>query len=298
MGQVYHESNLWGFCFGMFGIYYFMSYYFNGKTNALLFLSLVSGLALITRVTFFISTGFLFLICIIKYLKENVLNKEISKPKCLARTFLILIPLLLAMLLQGDYNYKRFGSYTKFADYNHYNLIVNEEFRRDIYYKYGFLSFARLGYTIKSYFAFNKNCFDSKYPYVRQSINRTENTKNVLIYDTLPFSISAPWLLLIVILGLFFLIKSKKLLLYKIGTVGFLIQFLSFLLLFEVHQRYFLDLMIGMIYLSFIFFINIRKSFNKVFWRLVFICILVLGIFSMFTNVLSTLDGVRFFWKS
>lgn len=294
MGQVYHESNLWGFCFGLFGIYYFLSYYFQNKTSSLFLLSLVSGLVLITRITFFIPIGFLFFLSIVKYFKEHM---PYTKIKPLLKVFLIFVPLLIATMFQADYNYKRFGSYFTFADYKYYNLILNEESKRDLYFKHGLYNVKRFIPAFKSYFFFNRNCFHSQKPYIIQAGLRIENVKNMFIYQTLPFTISAPWLLLITVLGTFFLFERKGLILYKLGILGFLGEAGSILFLSEVHQRYVLDLMLGMVYLSFIFFTN-KNIYKQKRWKWIFVLILFLGVFSIVTNITSTLEEVKFFWRS
>lgn len=261
---IYHEASLWGLCFSIWSMYYLFKYLFQREEplSCVFYISLFSGLALLSRVTF----AFPYLAILLFVFIKLVISTMPDIYKIIKNTLLLFSPIILCISFQLWYNNERFNNPLVFFDYSKYswrvkgfNKIINEKL---------FVN------NFKNYFLVYDNYFQSKQPFIKMSMPKARtNYKGAIkgykrFYHywepIIPISLTATWLLFLSLLSILYVFRFKFSLLNIFLFLAFFTQF-SFIMCFgHLTYRYTADIL--PILLFFFFYLIpflTEQSFSK-----------------------------------
>jgi len=292
--SIYHEAILWGLCWSICSFYYFLYYLENesDKPKAIYFMSIFTGLALLSRITFSLH-GYLILLMIFLY--ELVKIKSIKKffNKYLAS----LIVIVLFTLFQLWYNYARYKSIFLFSANveTYFPCIMNFDSACQHIAKSGSFNLNRLIPSLINYFLPLRECFLIKFPFFT-TVTPSLGIPRIYSYNepTFPLLLTFPLIISSSIIGFVYLIKSKISILYKASFSFFLLEPSVLLLYQSVSNRYTADFIPLFAYLFVIFASNINLEIyprqDKLKIKAITVVILFFSIYSTFASV--------FYWNA
>lgn len=287
---IYHEAILWGLCWGVVGLYYFLCYLENGsnKIKSIFLISLSASFALLSRVTFALPLYFILCCTFI-----NELSKLKRTERFLKSYSISLLTTVLFVSFQLWYNYARYKSLFAFGDdSNHYYpcLIYHDDCCAFIK-KAGNFNFNRLIQSFNYYFLPIKECFFNSFPFIKAIAFSSGNPR---IYHNvepiIPLTFISPLIIFSFVIGFKYLVKSKMSILYKSSFIGYFLEALLILLYCGISSRYMGDLIPLFLYFFPLFIMSLNSSMfvENIKFKLKLGIILIL-IFSIYCNFASVL---------
>lgn len=295
---IYHEANIWAFCWACWGIYFLIPLLdedMNSKESSpryfahLFFFSLSAGFTLLSRVTFSIP---LFLI-----LSIIGLLFALKRTYSIKQFILASMPAVLAFTMQLWYNNQRFESPFIFTDFHLYHALIDPQ-KESVFDIGGLFNIIRIPFAFKQYFLHFGDTFFTDTPFVQA------HTAQGFIPHTYPhpfrhgpqmrlisFPLVSPWLLFTAFPGLCALfLRGRNI--WRICAVLFTVQVIMILAYYWVCQRYmseFLPLFI----LGTVFFIRFYvEKISLKSKRLFLLTFTSLVLYSVSTTFLSTIEYV------
>lgn len=318
IGYIYHESILWGLCWTIFGMYFIFNLISNTNKHSFMLvgLSCSAGLALLSRVT---SAVPLYLILIpisisiwVQPFKDRIsptlygmlnLFEFHSQPKKInayfLKTFILISPAIIALAFQLWYNQCRFSSVTSFAEYKYYYAYRTwwSQSDKEKVDAVGTINIKRIPTAALCYFGLRPEYFSNKAPFFKMLWNQRYDTSLYTGFSewNISLAIVSLWLVWGGTIGFLWLCGMKNNLLIKLCTFAFFIQLILILSYLGITHRYTADLSTFFIFLYSFYLSQIGKKryFKNV--KNVILLTSVLCIFSIASNILSTLDWISSF---
>ncbi|MBI3591374.1 MAG: hypothetical protein HY094_08380 [Candidatus Melainabacteria bacterium] len=304
---IYDEAMMWGLAWTCVFTWAFMSIVYSKNINnkILFILSISSGFALLTRITFFLSTmpAIMLLTCVfileILPISRNLkLAKSfldwVSMPKLstpLWKTLLALwLPLLLCISFQLKINYERWGHPLIFKNFKYYENALRDPGSLILFERSGgFLNFSRIPEEFLYYFIPTKNHFSKEFPYIKIAPydNSVFKINWVHIYPNEtgnPLPINSFYFFFTALISLF----TLSIALHSLGfflLLSFLMSAIFHLGIYTVSLRYTADLIPFFILCSIASFATLIKFENinknvRIASRVLMFVVTVIGIFA------------------
>lgn len=321
---IFHEAIIWGLAWSCVFVWALVNFIFSKDVNSkLLFvLSISTGFALLSRITYFMATSLVFIalmsvviivafenLCHFKVLKTVLNFLNWSKAKMTKKEVLIAItsgvlPLFLCLLFQLNVNYGRWGNPFHFNPYHLYGMMHSNPYRFEMLNKTGLVNPGRLPFGILHYFVLSpKHHFSDKFPYLEISgHHELARFFKPMFYDNIeptnPMIINSPILLLSFVVGLFALAKTYGPLGFILGIL-FLIPNVSMLCYSALSERYLPEFMPSFLFCAFAassVFLSIEKK-GKLFKTITRLSILLVTLFSIYGSNISMLKLKLNLWS-
>ena len=310
---IYHEVILWGLAWACVFIWAFIKF-INGKIVSpvlLLTMSLSSGLALLSRVTFGLHIIFIFvllMLVVIFAVVDSILTNKIikktleiiqwSKPKMSLSqaTFVLtcgIIPLLLCISFSLKVNFEKWGDPFCFCSYKYYPHFSPTDLQN--IERTGVFNLYRIPYSAAFYFIPSKEYFSLDFPFLRiaycseifNALKKSsfKSIREIYFYGPewgTPLTINSPYLVFISILGLFILARNRDLI-KLISFLVFLLHSIFYLGFYGISIRYlgeFIPLLVFCSIHSFQFIAKLKNKKAKLIINLLSFLLTISGIYT------------------
>lgn len=310
----YHEARVWGICWSLWSIYYFLNLLENSQFNKrnLLGFSTTCGLAIMSREIYGISL-YLILALVTVFVIKNVFERKLEyltldninlfkEPALLKKFFSLIIlisPAILILSFQFWYNYERFESIFKFNNYKYYySFITNPKSLEIVENTGGILNFKRIPFSMLKYLGFNRKFFIREFPFVNLVTDTPDDStidqhKKLFHYiePSIPLTIVSPWIIFGAILGTYRMLrKLEEKIILKLSAIILFLPFLITCSIYYVSHRYSSDLLPYGVFTYSYFLSEVGR--NNCFYSnkdKIINAIKLLCIISCITTILSTL---------
>ena len=293
LNTIFHEAVIWGLALSSCASYFIVKYLFNDERyehENLLLISILTGLCLLSRVTFAIP-----LIIILIYISIKNFLADINKRQTV---LLLLLPFFLCSSVQLWYNHERFGNIFSFSDFKYYGkwLDMKEKSERRYINKSSIpgFSFTRIPVNFKYYFLpYSKELYLNQFPYLKvihpPIKKRIRNFEYEYAGPVFPFTLLYTWLFISSLIGGVYLYKRKTDQSFTTELIfySFLLQGLIILMYKGLYHRYQAEFMPVMVFSFFFYLYNLDLKSKLIHSRDFIIMILLLVYSVVFTGLYS-----------
>jgi hypothetical protein len=289
---IYHEAVIWGLCWSLWGLWYWLRADFsNPRLDDLIGLSACAGFAILSRVTFGIPLLILLAISMIFWFIRQF-QKTTREPLALLSQFSrICLPAAGCLAFQAWYNWARFSSALVFIDTAHHtSLNIAPISYQNRLAELGLFNIGRLWIGLNNYLGFDPSYFLSHMPFISVARVRLDSVHYPIGYIewTLPLILCSPWIILLGLIGFESLVTKSKWLDLLSVTILAIPAFIVCIFYF-LTQRYSAEFIPPFVFLGAIGAEQVVRSVNTPsLQKLTVVSIEVLCVLSILATILST----------